>query len=111
MKVLVLNGGSSSLKAVLRDLPDGALPDDAPAPLWEASVDWGRHPGRAEIRVRRGSEPEKESQMEIRSADEVLRPVIESLWSGDAPALGGPGEVGVIGHRVVHGGKAFRETT
>ena len=42
MNILVLNGGSSSLKAVLRDLPEGPLPADAPAPLWEASVDWGR---------------------------------------------------------------------
>ena len=110
MNVLVLNGGSSSLKAVLRDLPEGALPDDPPAPLWEANVDWGRHSGRAQIRVRRGSEPARESDIAIQSSDEVLRPLIESIWSGPTPALGGPEEIRVVGHRVVHGGKAFRDT-
>jgi len=111
MNVLVLNGGSSSLKAVLRDLPEGPLPDDAPGPLWEANVDWGRHPGRALVRVRRGSEPARESDTAIRNPDEVLRPVIETMWSGETAALRGPGEVRVVGHRVVHGGKAFRDTT
>jgi len=111
MNILVLNGGSSSLKAVLRKLPEGGLPDDPPAPLWEASVDWGRHPGRAQARVRRGSDPPNESEAAIRNPDEVLRPVIESIWSGPTPALGGPGEIGVVGHRVVHGGHAFREST
>ena len=111
MKILVLNGGSSSLKAVLRDLPEGALPDEAPPPLWEANVDWGRHPGRALMRTRRGSEPARESETPIRNPDEVLRPAIETLWNGEAPVLSGPGEVRVVGHRVVHGGKAFRDTT
>src|SRR5205807_157978 len=92
----VLNGGSSSLKAVLRDLPEGQLPADAPAPLWEASVDWGRHPGRAQIKT-----SGRETEMAIQSPADVLRPVIESI--------GHP--VHTVGHRVVHGGKAFRETT
>jgi acetate kinase len=96
MNILVLNGGSSSLKAVLRDVPEGPLPADAPAPLWEASVDWGRHPGHAQIKT-----AGRESEMAIQSPADVLRPVIESIGHN----------VDVVGHRVVHGGKAFRETT
>lgn len=79
MRVLVLNGGSSSLKAVLRDLPDGELPADPPAPLWEENVEWGQRP-----------------------PVEVLRPMIEGLRNRG---------IQVVGHRVVHGGKAFRDTT
>src|ERR1035441_5130408 len=40
---LVLNGGSSTLKATLREL-DGSLPSVPPPPLWEAQADWGRRP-------------------------------------------------------------------
>src|ERR1017187_9819302 len=43
MKILVLNGGSSTLKATLREL-DGSLPSVPPPPLWEAQADWGRRP-------------------------------------------------------------------
>ena len=111
MNILVLNGGSSSLKAVLRNLPEGSLPDDPPSPLWEANVDWGRHPGCAHTRVRRGREPAVESDVAIGSPGDVLRPVIESIWSGASAALGGRNEVRVVGHRVVHGGHAFREST
>jgi len=98
MRVLVLNGGSSSLKCVLRDLPDGSLPEDAPAPVWEASVDWGHHPGKARVRI--SGRPESESP--IQTPADVLRPVLATLPDG-AP--------NVVGHRVVHGGKAFREST
>jgi acetate kinase len=110
MTILVLNGGSSSLKATLRSLPDGALPPDAPPPLWDAQVDWGRHPGKAQIRVR-SSAGATENEIDIQSPADVLRPVIETIWSGPAKALDAPDQIAVIGHRVVHGGIAFQETT
>jgi acetate kinase len=108
MKILVLNGGSSTLKATLREVRDDGAPA-APPPLWEAQADWGRETGQAAIRVRAGG-VSHESTLSIRSHEEVLRPVMEALWNGPAKALGGPGEVGAVGHRVVHGGKAFIET-
>ncbi|HLK66156.1 MAG TPA: acetate kinase [Bryobacteraceae bacterium] len=110
MNILVINGGSSSLKATLRQLPDGPLPERAPAPLWDAQADWGRHPGKAQTRVRT-SQGESENEIAIQSHAEVLRPVIESIWSGPSKLLDDPQQIAVIGHRVVHGGKAFQETT
>jgi acetate kinase len=40
MRILVINGGSSSFKCRLDDLPDGALPIAPPKPVWEKRVDW-----------------------------------------------------------------------
>ncbi len=110
MNILVINGGSSSLKATLRSLPEGALPELAPTPLWDAQVDWGRHPGKAQIRVR-STGGTSENEIAIQSPADVLRPVIETVWSGPAKALDGLHQIAVIGHRVVHGGIAFQETT
>jgi len=110
MNILVINGGSSTLKATLRSLPDGPLPPTAPPALWDAQVDWGRHPGKAQIRVRT-SAGATDNEIAIQSPAEVLRPVIESIWSGPATALDNPHQIAAIGHRVVHGGIAFQETT
>jgi acetate kinase len=100
MRILVLNGGSSSLKTVLYEVGTGPLPLQPLPPLWSAGVDWGRHPGAAEIRVRSAAGSTNQT-LPIPSPEAVLRPVLESL----------PGQVDVAGHRVVHGGKAFREST
>jgi acetate kinase len=104
MKTLVLNGGSSTLKAQLFD-------GDSPAPAWEARADWSREATQAEVRVHNASGTEAEWRHLIREPADVFGPVLEALWSGGAAAIGGPGEVDAIGHRVVHGGKALREST
>jgi acetate kinase len=109
MKILVLNGGSSSLKASLREL-DSAAPASAQPPLWEAQAEWGRVAGQASIHVRAGG-ASQEIALAIHSHEEVLRPVMETLWTGAAKVIDRPGAVQAIGHRVVHGGKAFIETT
>jgi len=46
-----------------------------------------------------------------RVPSEVLRPVIESIWHGDAAANDGPHTVDVVGHRIVQGGKRLRHAT
>ena len=99
MRILILNGGSSTLKAVLYEV-GAALSPRPPAPLWDARVEWGRHPGTAEIQIRTAAGTANQT-MPIPSQEAVLRPVLESL----------PGKADVAGHRVVHGGKAFREST
>ncbi len=91
MTILVLNGGSSGLKATC--FADAER-------IWDARVDWGHRAGEAELRIRRGQSEEKRT-MAITSSDQVLQPVLESLGE----------RVDVVGHRVVHGGKAFQETT
>ena len=79
MKVLVINGGSSSFKCRLDDLSDQLLPGAPPKAIWETRVDW-----------------DQQSQV----AD-VLRPALNSI----------PESVDVVGHRIVHGGPVYRQST
>jgi acetate kinase len=46
-----------------------------------------------------------------RLPSDALRPVIESIWHGDAAANDGPDKVDVCGHRIVQGGKRLRDAT
>jgi acetate kinase len=110
MKILVLNGGSSSWKAQLSEVPDGALPAQAPPPLWEARVDWGRRPGWADVKLAAGGVT-RDEQTAIESPAAVLDPVLHALWEGPTRVLGSGAEIDVVGHRVVHGGRAFRDPT
>ncbi|HTA67264.1 MAG TPA: acetate/propionate family kinase [Bryobacteraceae bacterium] len=79
MRILVINGGSSSFKCRLDDLPEGPLPTAPPKPEWEKHVEWDQSSGVAD----------------------VLEPVLKSI----------PGSVDVVGHRIVHGGPVYRQTT
>src|SRR5262249_12803132 len=109
MRILVLNGGSSSFKCRLDDLSGGAR-YEAPQPLWEARVE-GRAAGTAEIRVRNSRGAVVERRVEAASPVVALEPVLESLWSGAACVLDSPADIDIVGHRIVHGGKAYREST
>ena len=86
MKILVVNGGSSSFKLWFHELEE-PLPAAAPRPLWQKQVAWRGEP-----------------------LDQLLAPALEELWSGASRVVGGPGEIEAIGHRIVHGG-AYRATT
>lgn len=90
MKILVLNGGSSSLKATVHD-------PEQREPLWMAQVDWGRGAGSAELRVNGEARP----PFSISRPADSLAPVIELAPRG----------VDAVGHRVVHGGPSLQATT
>jgi acetate kinase len=79
MRILVVNGGSSSFKLRFDDLPDGPLPVAPAEPVWEKHVDWDQQS----------------------SVPKILEPVLKSV----------AGSVDVVGHRIVHGGPVYRETT
>ncbi len=100
MKILVLNGGSSSLKSSLFDVAGRGR--RAAEPLWEGRVDWEHRPGFAEIEVTAGGATSNRS-VAVKSPLESLGPLMETLPRRD--------EIRVVGHRVVHGGRAFREST
>lgn len=102
MKILVLNGGSSSLKATLRELDAAAIDGDPTRPLWSAHAEWGRDAGEADLRIQTDRTVERKVPMQ--SAGDVLQPVIESL-------LEGPHQIDAVGHRVVHGGQSLHETS
>jgi len=111
MKILVLNGGSSSFKCWFSDLSDEALPVKAPQPLWSARVDWSHHSGVAEIHIRRSDGATNDRSMQVAGPAAVLRPVIESLWEGSAKVIHARSEIDVACHRIVHGGPKLREST
>ncbi len=79
MRILVLNGGSSSFKFWLGEISGGPIPAMQPAPLWEENVDLT-------------------AASEIR---EVLTPILQRV----------PGPIDAVGHRIVSGGSAYREST
>ena len=49
MRILVINGGSSSFKCRLDDLSDEPLPIAPPKPVWEARFDWDTRSSVAEV--------------------------------------------------------------
>jgi acetate kinase len=82
-RVLVLNAGSSSLKASVLDLAADARP--APPPLASRTLDWGSDASRGGGTTGR----------------------VEELVADLATAGVEPASIGVVVHRVVHGGRAF----
>jgi acetate kinase len=110
MKILVLNGGSSGLKALVSEIGGPGLPDRPGAPLWDARADWGRRQGEIDVRVKTAGGA-YELRFEGATPQQVLEPVLSTLWEGPAKVLGSRSEIDAAGHRIVHGGRAFRETT
>jgi acetate kinase len=110
MRILVLNGGSSSFKCWFADLPEGKLPSGPPQPQWSARVEWSRDAGTAAIKIKRSGGATVERKEKAEALVSVLESVLESLWSGAASAIQSPAEIDVVGHRVVHGGPKYRDS-
>jgi len=118
MKILVLNAGSSSQKSCLYQLDD-TLPELPPTPLWEAKVDWTKHPGMAELEVKtrdtlscsftRGTVLEE--KLQTSSRPDVIAHMLETLWSGHTQVIADRTDIDIVGHRVVHGGQEYRQAT
>ncbi len=110
MTILVLNGGSSSFKCWLADLPETILPNDMPAPLWEAHLEDTRAPGSVMVRIRGSNGRRMEREARAASPAAALEQVLESLWIGPNQ-VNSRHKVNVVGHRIVHGGGSYRDTT
>lgn len=108
MKILVLNTGSSSLKCELYQARDGDVIDE---PVWEAKADWEKLPGPATLVLKRQGNQAGQLQVEVESLEHTVEHVLRGLTGGDHAALVSFDEIGVTGHRVVHGGSRFREST
>ncbi len=101
MKVLVLNSGSSSQKSCLYEIGD-TLPQDPPRCTWEGKIEWVD--GKAEYSIRNSLGASREDLPSVGSRPQAIERLLQSLWSGDTHAISKPSEIGVVGHRVVHGG-------
>lgn len=108
MKILVLNSGSSSQKTSLYDIGD-TLPEHPPVPVWQAKAEWNGE--RAEATIENAGGGKVKEQRPSASREQYLDSLLESLWSGKARVLATPSEIDVVGHRVVNGGKDFRQPT
>jgi acetate kinase len=87
MKILVLNAGSSSQKSCLYEIPEDALPREAPQPLWSADLNIS---------------PQMTSLDRRLSMEKML----QKLWRVVERSA-----IDAVGHRVVHGGQHYDQTT
>jgi acetate kinase len=110
MKILVLNAGSSSQKTCLYDLADATLPAHPPQPIWQGMIDWTHQTDVAEVTVKTA---QKTVEQEISFADRssVLKSMLGMMWSGETQVIEHPGAIDVVGHRVVHGGLNYHDST
>jgi acetate kinase len=109
MKILVFNAGSSSQKTCLYEIT-GDIPSSAPQPLWEAKVDWSHQEGKAEIEVKTATGEHLESEMSADSRPAVIAHLLDTMCEGSTQVIKELSEIDIVGHRVVHGGREYRES-
>ena len=110
MKILVLNAGSSSQKIRLYTVAeDTAAVLTPPDPLWAVDADWGKKPDRMTITRTVGGETAV-AEEPAGEREEILSRLLASLWQGKHAVIEQPGEIDLIGHRVVHGGPSYQES-
>ncbi len=110
MKILVLNGGSSSQKSCLYEL-NNVLPDRPLQPLWEAQIDWTHQQGIAELKVKTAKGDRLEDEFASDSRKDAISRMLETLWRGKTQTINDLKEIDIVGHRVVHGGQEYQEST
>jgi acetate kinase len=111
MKILVLNAGSSSQKSCLYDIQDDALPKEAPQPLWSGKVNWTQDRGVAEIQVKTATGQVLQESIYADSRQAHVAYMLYTLTRGATKVIGNLSEIDVVGHRVVHGGQDYRNST
>jgi len=106
MKVLVLNCGSSTVKFQLIDTDAELIAKNEDRFLSKGVVE---KIGTTEalIRFQSGQDKPTIKVAEILNHKSAIEECLNLLRSGDAPFIGGQDNIGVIGHRVVHGGEKF----
>ena len=110
MKILVLNAGSSSQKSCLYELNE-VLPDRPPQPLWEAQIDWTHQQGIAELKVKTAKGDRLEEEVASESRQAAISRMLETLWQGKTQVINSLKEIDIVGHRVVHGGQDYQQST
>lgn len=118
MNILVLNAGSSSLKASLYQLTTEGLSINPVVPLWTGQIVRG-----ASALPNRHSDQTitlKVKTVDGRSIHRVtttinpptdLQNLLDSLWQGETQVIADISEIDLVGHRVVHGGSQYHQPT
>jgi acetate kinase len=110
MKILVLNAGSSSQKSCLYELND-VLSDRPLQPLWSAQIDWAYQQGIAELQVKTATGDRLEEEFASESRTDAISRMLETLWQGKTQTINDLTEIDIVGHRVVHGGQEYQQST
>jgi acetate kinase len=110
MKILVLNAGSSSQKSCLYQL-DSKLPETAPHPLWEAQIDWIDRQKVAQLKVKTNTGITDEQTIPSESRSQDTEKMLQTLLNGNTQVIDRLDEINIVGHRVVHGGLEYQQST
>jgi len=109
VKILVLNGGSSSQKSCLYDLGK-SLPSTAPEPLWEAQLDWTGQQSGVAMTIKTAQQ-RLETTLAETDRPTVVAKMLATLTQGETQVLQSLSEIDAVGHRVVHGGQDYQAST
>ncbi|MGD1902761.1 MAG: acetate/propionate family kinase [Geitlerinemataceae cyanobacterium] len=110
MKILVFNAGSSSHKLCLFSLEE-TLSRASHSLLWKAQIDWYPQRREATIAIESGDGQTRAETTNFDAKREVLARVLATIETS-APLDGNlDGNLDAVGHRVVHGGDRYRDST
>jgi acetate kinase len=110
MKILVLNAGSSSQKSCLYEFKAEEPPIPS-RPVWEADIDWSHRPGLAELKVAIAQGGSREETLKSESRSAAISHMLRTLWTGPTKIISEPSAIDIVGHRVVHGGREYEQST
>jgi acetate kinase len=109
MKILVLNAGSSSQKSCLFEFKGEALSSPS-QPLWEAEIEWTHREVPAKLKVTTARASLNET-IKSESRANAISHLLKTLWSGPTRVIQEAGAIDIVGHRVVHGGLEYEQST
>jgi acetate kinase len=110
MNILVLNAGSSSFKASLYRLTEENSQIDPVVPFWMGKIEW-KSSELAVISAKISDDIEAEEERVGVDRSDVIRNLLNLLWTGKTQVINGIWEIDLVGHRVVHGGEKYRQPT
>ncbi len=103
MNILVINSGSSSVKFQLIEMPSEAL-------ICSGSVERIGYKD-AILKYKTSSGITLQETDNIETHNEGLRKIVEVLLDPEKGVIENRDEIAVVGHRIVHGGNSFSDTT
>jgi acetate kinase len=110
MKILVLNAGSSSLKFQLIDTDQRAIDRDGDRRLASGQIE--RIGGEAVLTLGAGSATPTRATAQIRNHTDAVKHVIAWMVREDSGVeITAQSDIHAVGHRVVHGGERFTQST
>ena len=109
MRVLVLNCGSSSLKFQLIETSEQQIAQNNDRVLAHGAVERiGSDDAKITYQIAGGEKEEK--QQAVKDQKQAIQMAFDHL-TAPGGALSHPKDVEAVGHRIVHGGEAFHEST